>query len=129
MFVTAFMFARFPFSTKKQLLEFWRSDEWFGAQRLCGVTPLMIKLWEQIPEKYALVPCTKRALDMNEVRTRNIHNNWFICGFGVTEELVAPFLEGQSLASALENKKVFLVDFQQFDGIYHTSGYHVRHLA
>ncbi|KAI8512294.1 Arachidonate 5-lipoxygenase [Branchiostoma belcheri] len=59
----------------------WRADENFGSQRLTGVNPTSIRLCEEIPK-----------------------------GFGVTDAMVEPFLEGLDLEVAIKKKRVYIVD-------------------
>uniref|UniRef100_T1IPC8 Lipoxygenase domain-containing protein n=1 Tax=Strigamia maritima TaxID=126957 RepID=T1IPC8_STRMM len=59
----------------------WHKDRWFGLQRVQGCNPVLIKLCKVIPEK-----------------------------LGVTEEMVAPFLEGSSLQESINANKIFIVD-------------------
>ncbi|XP_078692038.1 polyunsaturated fatty acid 5-lipoxygenase-like [Branchiostoma floridae x Branchiostoma belcheri] len=59
----------------------WKTDENFGSQRLTGVNPTSIRLCEEIPK-----------------------------GFGVTDEMVEPFLEGLNLEVAIKKKRVYIVD-------------------
>ncbi|KAG8197556.1 hypothetical protein JTE90_007292 [Oedothorax gibbosus] len=69
-------------------LEYWNEDRWFGLQRVQGVNPVLIKLCERIPEN-----------------------------FGVTSEMVEPFLDNMSLKNALEENKIFIVDLAILEGI------------
>ncbi|XP_046394318.1 polyunsaturated fatty acid 5-lipoxygenase-like [Ischnura elegans] len=66
----------------------WMDDEWFGRQRVQGVNPVLITLCQEIPEK-----------------------------FGVTDEMVEPFLEGLTLEQALQKNKIFITDLEMLDGI------------
>ncbi|GIY46113.1 allene oxide synthase-lipoxygenase protein [Caerostris darwini] len=69
-------------------LEYWNEDRWFGLQRVQGVNPVLIKLCKEIPEN-----------------------------FGVTAEMVEPFLENQTLQEALNNKRIFIVDLEVLQDI------------
>ncbi|XP_071505993.1 allene oxide synthase-lipoxygenase protein-like [Diadema antillarum] len=64
-------------------LENWRSDKEFGYQRLTGCNPTQIRLCTEIPEK-----------------------------FPVTDDLLAPLLEGMTIAEALEKKRLFILDYE-----------------
>lgn len=35
---------------------------------------------------------------------------FIICSFGVTAEMVEPFLEGQTLEEAMDERKIYIVD-------------------
>ncbi|XP_035228513.1 allene oxide synthase-lipoxygenase protein-like [Stegodyphus dumicola] len=69
-------------------LEYWNEDRWFGLQRVQGVNPVLIKLCTEIPEN-----------------------------FGVTSEMVEPFLEDFKLEDAIAAKKIFIVDLGILKGI------------
>ncbi|XP_060580149.1 polyunsaturated fatty acid 5-lipoxygenase-like isoform X2 [Ruditapes philippinarum] len=62
--------------------EKWKDDVKFGNQRLAGVNNTVIRLCTEIPEK-----------------------------FGVTPEMVEPFLEGKSLGDALTGRTIFIIDY------------------
>ncbi|XP_071482806.1 arachidonate 12-lipoxygenase, 12R-type-like, partial [Diadema antillarum] len=64
-------------------LENWRSDKEFGYQRLTGCNPTQIRLCTEIPEK-----------------------------FPVTDDMLAPLLEGMTIAEALEKKRLFILDYE-----------------
>ncbi|XP_038044498.1 polyunsaturated fatty acid 5-lipoxygenase-like isoform X2 [Patiria miniata] len=64
-------------------MHMWRSDIEFGLQRLIRCNPTQLKLFTEVPEK-----------------------------FGVTDELVAPFLEGMTIQEAIEKKKLYYVDYE-----------------
>lgn len=66
----------------------WRSDKWFGLQRLQGVNPVLITLCTEIPDN-----------------------------LGVDEALLQPFLEDFTLEQAIECKKMFMVDLGIVEGI------------
>ena len=42
---------------------------------------------------------------------------FFIFSFGVSEDMISPFMEGLSLAEALKTKKLFICDLQILDDI------------
>ncbi|KAK7069173.1 Arachidonate 5-lipoxygenase [Halocaridina rubra] len=71
-----------------QCIEVWKEDWWFGAQRIQGVNPLVIKLCKEIPEN-----------------------------FDVTEETVSGLLEDMTLSEALEKNKLFLCDLEILEGL------------
>ncbi|XP_042907350.1 allene oxide synthase-lipoxygenase protein isoform X1 [Parasteatoda tepidariorum] len=68
-------------------LEYWNEDRWFGLRRVQGVNPVLIKLCKEIPQN-----------------------------FGVTAEMVAPFLEEYTLEEALSAQKIFIVDLAILKG-------------
>lgn len=61
----------------------WRDDVKFGIQRIAGVNSTIIRLCTELPNDK----------------------------FGVTSEMVEPFLEGLTLADAMTNKRIFIVDY------------------
>ncbi|XP_059162537.1 allene oxide synthase-lipoxygenase protein-like [Physella acuta] len=67
---------------------FWRSDEYFAMQRVAGLNHSIIELVTSIPSK-----------------------------FPVTDDLLQPFLEGLTLAQALEKKRLFMCDLHLMDGL------------
>lgn len=67
-----------------QCMGHWKEDWWFGIQRLQGCNPVLIRLCEEIPDK-----------------------------FGVTDEMMSPFLDGMTLEKAIAKKKLFIVDMKQ----------------
>ncbi|XP_050721605.1 allene oxide synthase-lipoxygenase protein-like isoform X3 [Eriocheir sinensis] len=69
-------------------IDVWKTDRWFGLQRLQGVNPQVIRLCKAIPEN----------LD-------------------VTEETVSGLLEDLTLAEALEKNKIFLCDLEITDNL------------
>lgn len=66
----------------------WSSDIHFGAQRLVGCNPLMVKLCTQLPEN-----------------------------MGVTAEMLRPFLEGWTLKQIIDAKRLFIVDLKILEKI------------
>ena len=44
-----------------------------------------------------------------------------VFSFAVTSEMVEPFLEGQTLAEALENKRLFLADYKLLEDLKRTN--------
>ncbi|XP_045180456.2 polyunsaturated fatty acid 5-lipoxygenase-like [Mercenaria mercenaria] len=62
--------------------ERWKDDVKFGNQRIAGVNTTTIRLCTEIPDK-----------------------------FGVTAEMVEPFLEGKTLENALKDRKIFIIDY------------------
>ncbi|CAH1791738.1 unnamed protein product [Owenia fusiformis] len=66
----------------------WKDDEAFGAQKLKGCNPAVIRLCQQIPDN-----------------------------FSVTPEMVEPFLEGQTLKECLDTKKIYIIDYKMLDDI------------
>lgn len=69
-------------------LPHWKEDWWFGTQRLQGCNAVIIQLCNEIPEK-----------------------------FGVTNEMVQPFLEGMTLKEALEKNRIFICDLELLENI------------
>nr|XP_006811942.1 PREDICTED: allene oxide synthase-lipoxygenase protein-like isoform X2 [Saccoglossus kowalevskii] len=61
----------------------WQSDKHFGEQRLGGCCPMLISLCTKIPEKLY-----------------------------VTDRMVEPFLEGYSLAAAIELRRMFVINLE-----------------
>ncbi|XP_022087867.1 arachidonate 5-lipoxygenase-like isoform X2 [Acanthaster planci] len=61
----------------------WRSDIEFGLQRLIRCNPTQIRLFTEVPEK-----------------------------FGVTDEMVGPFLEGMTIQEAIAKKKLYYIDYE-----------------
>ncbi|XP_061183313.1 polyunsaturated fatty acid 5-lipoxygenase-like [Saccostrea echinata] len=66
----------------------WDSDISFGWQRLNGLNPNMIRLCSHLPDK-----------------------------FGVTEEMIKPFLEGLTISQAIRDKRLFITDLEVMNGI------------
>ncbi|XP_061182686.1 polyunsaturated fatty acid 5-lipoxygenase-like [Saccostrea echinata] len=73
----------------------WESDISFGWQRLNGLNPNMIRLCTHLPDK-----------------------------FGVTEEMVKPFLGGLTISQAIRDKRLFLTDLETLNGISCKKGHH-----
>lgn len=71
--------------------EHWKKDLWFGNQRLVGCNPTFITLCTEIPEK-----------------------------FGVTEEMMEPVLNGETLEMLIEQKRLFYTDLPALDGLEQT---------
>ena len=64
-------------------IENWRSDFFFGQQRIAGLNNCIIKrVMDKIPDK-----------------------------FPVSNDLLAPLLEGHTIESAIENKKLYISDY------------------
>ncbi|XP_064626557.1 allene oxide synthase-lipoxygenase protein-like [Lineus longissimus] len=66
----------------------WREEKHFGAMRVMSCNPCVIELCTKIPEK-----------------------------FGVTAEMVEPFLEGMTLSDAMAARKIYLTDQKALIGI------------
>ncbi|XP_045182594.2 polyunsaturated fatty acid 5-lipoxygenase-like [Mercenaria mercenaria] len=66
----------------------WRDDVLFGMQRLMGVNPNMIRLCTEIPEKLA-----------------------------VDDHMLKPFLENMSLSQALQEKRIFSIDYEILENV------------
>uniref|UniRef100_K1R5X6 Allene oxide synthase-lipoxygenase protein n=1 Tax=Magallana gigas TaxID=29159 RepID=K1R5X6_MAGGI len=77
-------------------MDVWHTDENFGCQRLNRVNSNLIRLCTSIPDK-----------------------------FGVTESMIAPFLEGFTLSEAIANNRVFITDLEILEGIDCQKGLHV----
>ncbi|XP_052075776.1 allene oxide synthase-lipoxygenase protein-like [Mytilus californianus] len=67
--------------------EYFNDDADFGRQRLASLNSLLITLCTAIPEK-----------------------------FGVTYEMVKPFLEGKTIEQAMEEKRLFIIDLAILEG-------------
>ncbi|ESP02739.1 hypothetical protein LOTGIDRAFT_171808 [Lottia gigantea] len=67
----------------------WKDDLYFANQRIASVNSGVIELCTAIPEKLA-----------------------------VTEEMLKPILEGNSLQYLLDNKRLFIIDFEILEGIH-----------
>lgn len=74
-------------------LDHWDQDWFFGIQRIQGCNPILIELCKAIPES-----------------------------FGVTDEMVRPFLEGLTLQEALDSNKIFIVDLGILDKLKYSTG-------
>ena len=46
-----------------------------------------------------------------------------VCRFGVTEEMIKPFLEGLTLSQVIVNRRLFIVDLEILDGIHTADGF------
>ncbi|XP_056021362.1 allene oxide synthase-lipoxygenase protein-like [Ostrea edulis] len=75
-------------------MEDWESDVSFGWQRLNSVNPNLIRLCTEIPNK-----------------------------FGVTEEMIKPFLEGLTISQAIADKRLFIIDLDILEGLSLVEGY------
>ena len=64
----------------------WNNDLHFGRQRVAGTNPAIIELVREIPDN-----------------------------FPVTDSLLMPLLEGQTIAEAIEKKRLFIVDLKMLD--------------
>ncbi|XP_045181547.2 polyunsaturated fatty acid 5-lipoxygenase-like [Mercenaria mercenaria] len=72
----------------------WRDDVLFGMQRLMGVNPNVIRLCTKIPEKLA-----------------------------VDDHMLKPFLENMSLPQALQEKRIFVIDYEILQKAHPKAGY------
>ncbi|XP_065186429.1 polyunsaturated fatty acid 5-lipoxygenase-like [Sycon ciliatum] len=72
-----------PYLLAPKCIKYWRSDEYFGQLRLSGPNPFLIRRCTGIPFNCAITP-----------------------------NLVDRFLEGQSLQTAIEAKKIYIVNFE-----------------
>ncbi|CAG0904831.1 unnamed protein product, partial [Cyprideis torosa] len=70
-------------------MDFHENDAYFGRMRLQGPDPGIIQLCREIPENFA-----------------------------VTDDLLAPHLEGLTIAEAIEEKRLFIIDLEILQGIY-----------
>ncbi|OWF44209.1 arachidonate 5-lipoxygenase-like [Mizuhopecten yessoensis] len=66
----------------------WTEDEYFGNQRIAKINNCVIELCTAVPKK-----------------------------MGVTDDMVKQSLEGLTLASAIQAKRLFLVDYEILDGL------------
>ncbi|KAF0294904.1 Arachidonate 12-lipoxygenase, 12R-type [Amphibalanus amphitrite] len=66
----------------------WKSDKWFGIQRLQGVNPVLIKLCTKIPDN-----------------------------LNVDDTMLRPFLETLTIEEAIQSQKLFLVDLGIVEGV------------
>ncbi|XP_052225510.1 allene oxide synthase-lipoxygenase protein-like isoform X7 [Dreissena polymorpha] len=73
----------------------WSNDLCFAGQRVASMNHSCIELCTKIPDK-----------------------------FGVTEELLKPYLEGQSLQKILDSKRMFIVDHTILAGLPCRKGFH-----
>ncbi|CAG2234156.1 ALOX5 [Mytilus edulis] len=67
--------------------KYFNDDAHFGRQRLSSLNSLLIELCTTIPQK-----------------------------FGVTEDMIKPFLEGKTMSQAMDGKKLFIVDLAILEG-------------
>ncbi|XP_076117180.1 allene oxide synthase-lipoxygenase protein-like [Mytilus galloprovincialis] len=67
--------------------KYFNDDAHFGRQRLSSLNSLLIELCTTIPQK-----------------------------FGVTEDMIKPFLEGKTMSQAVDGKKLFIVDLAILEG-------------
>lgn len=81
---------------KPEAADHWNEDVWFGNQRLVGCNPTLIKLCTEIPEK-----------------------------FGVNEEMMKPVLNGKTLASLMEKKRLFLTDLVVTEDLKHKENFNI----
>lgn len=72
----------------------WHTDEHFGWQRINRVNSNLIRRCSEIPAK-----------------------------FGVTDDMIAPFLEGLTISEAMKNNRLFITDLEIFEGIACKEGY------
>ncbi|CAG0890566.1 unnamed protein product [Cyprideis torosa] len=72
-----------------QGMDFYEDDAYFGRMRLQGPDPGIIQLCREIPENFA-----------------------------VTDDLLAPHLEGLTISEAIEKKRLFIIDLEILQGIY-----------
>ncbi|XP_053381755.1 polyunsaturated fatty acid 5-lipoxygenase-like [Mercenaria mercenaria] len=72
----------------------WRDDVLFGMQRLMGVNPNVIRLCTKIPENLA-----------------------------VDDHMLKPFLENMSLSQALQEKRIFVIDYKILEKVDPKEGY------
>ncbi|XP_064634877.1 allene oxide synthase-lipoxygenase protein-like [Lineus longissimus] len=82
------IYGRLEHIDRPKSMEHWSEDAWFGAQRVMSCNPVIIKLCTAIPDN-----------------------------FGVTDEMVEPFLEGMKLSAAMEAKKIYICDLKVMVGI------------
>jgi len=79
----------YPLLRKPSVAKRWQADEEFGRQRLDGVDPMLIRRCTEIPDT-----------------------------FPVTDAIVAGLLDpGETLASAIADAKLYLLDFHEIAGI------------
>jgi hypothetical protein len=90
----AYRYLFWGYRDKPSVLGHWREDAEFARQRVAGVNPTMIRRFTGIPDK-----------------------------FPVTDELVGGLLApGETLASAIEHKRLYWCDYEILQGISVASG-------
>ncbi|CAL4105114.1 unnamed protein product [Meganyctiphanes norvegica] len=85
---------------KPEVVDYWQDDFWFGAQRLQGINPILIKLIKRIPQN-----------------------------FDVTEKTVSGLLGQYTLQQALNNNKIFICDLTILHGVPYKNEMDTNHAA